>query len=100
MIFVSLVVSLLMTLVIETPIARLQKIPLRRAIAVNVLTNPSAVILYHWAVFLNLNLFAVVIILELLVVITEGQLYKGYHRHPWRFSIAVNTLSFAMGLLL
>ncbi len=100
MIFVSLIVSLTLTLVIELPIARIQRIPLKRAIAVNVLTNPLAVILYHWAKYFSFNIIIIILFIELLVVITEGYFYRGYHPHPWVFSIAVNTISFGIGLLL
>ncbi len=98
MIFVSLIISLLITLAVEVPIAMWQKIPLKRAVAVNVLTNPIVVIVYHWAKFYSLPIMWVVATLEVGAVIAEGYFYKGHHAHPWIFALCANALSFGLGM--
>ncbi len=100
MIFVSLLISLVLTLIIETPIALLNKIPLKRIIQVNLLTNPAVVIIYSWAKYFNLQLIAFVVILEVLAIILEGYFYKGYHSKPYYLSLILNFLSFSIGITL
>lgn len=100
MIFISLAISLLATLIIEVPIAYWQKIPWKLAMLVNLLTNPVVVITYHWAIRYHFEVIFVVMLLEILVVVVEGYFYRNNHSHPWRFSFCANALSFGIGLLL
>lgn len=100
MIFISLLISLLLTFAIEVPIAYMQKIPLKVAFSVNLITNPTVVILYHWAKYYQLPIIWVVIVLEIAAIIFEGYFYKDYYKKPWRFALCVNALSFGIGLLL
>ena len=100
MIFISLFISLLLTFVIEVPIAYMQKIPLKVAFYVNLITNPTVVILYHWAKYYKFPIIWFVIVIEIAAIIIEGYFYKDYYKKPWRFSLCVNALSFTIGLLL
>ncbi len=100
MIFTYLLISLSLTLIIELTIARINKISLKYAIMVNIITNPTTVILYYWAYSLNLNLTITIIILEICVILAEYILYKGIHKRPLLFSIIVNLSSFGIGFIL
>lgn len=63
---------------------------------VNLITNPPVVLLCH---ILDGG-WLLVACLEVLVILSEGSLYRysGRFDRPFRFSLAANVLSFAMGL--
>ncbi len=97
MIFVSLLISLALTLIIELPLAHLFKIPIKRALSVNILTNPVVVLLFHWASFLSLPTLPIVVILEVCAIATEGYFYRGYHKRPFLVSVIMNVISYSVG---
>ena len=100
--------SLLLTLVFEVSffllLAKKNKKDLLLLILVNILTNPALVLLY-WLIVLysNFNSFLSIIILELSAILVESFYYRRYgeeFHHPFIFSIAANTFSFGLGLLI
>ncbi len=106
----SLVVSLILTIIIEVPIAILLGIRGKNdiliAIMVNVLTNPVVVFTANCILMLN-NVFiynVVVAILEISAVVVEFLLYKKYLRRykksPFLLSLICNSISFGTGLLI
>ncbi len=102
----SLGVSLAVTLTIELCVAclcRLRGRELLLVVLVNCLTNPLVVLLC-WLVRAGTALprFAAELPLEVLVVLAEGALYrqKSTMRHPWRFSLTANAVSYLSGVLL
>lgn len=100
MIFISLAVSLFLTLIIEVPFVCLMKGSWKLAVMVNVLTNPVVVIIYHWVKFMNGPIIMIVIIMEIVAIYVEGVFYKQIHSSPWKISICANLLSFGIGLFL
>jgi len=72
-------------------------------ILVNTLTNPPVVLLYWLAFYYtNRNTTVIKIPLELFAVLTEGFIYKRYAqsiKKPFLFSLAANTFSFALGII-
>lgn len=100
MIFVSLGMSLLLTLLVEVPLATLFKIPVKLAVLLNIFTNPVVVLCYHWGQVLSLHAFLLVILLEVFAILVETYFYKEYHRHPFICSVFLNVLSFSIGLFL
>lgn len=105
--FRALGISLILTELVESGVALWLKkhgTALIIVILVNVLTNPP-VELISLAVFrINPDLFIIwIIIAETSVVAVEAMIYRKWRElfpHPWRFSILLNTVSFAAGLLL
>jgi len=104
----SLALSLALTLVFEAGffllIGKRDKKDLLLLLLVNVLTNP-VVVLSFWlvALYTEWNPYIVLILLELFAVLTEGYYYKRYgrsFRRPYLFSVAANTFSFGIGLLI
>ncbi len=100
MIFLYLLLSLLITLIIEIPIAYLNKISVKYALMVNVVTNPMAVIIYYWSIYLQFNSTVTIILIEILVVLAEWLLYKNLHKKPFLLSVIINAISFGIGFLL
>lgn len=105
-IFLSLGVSLTLTLVLESCYAILHRVrrdDLRLILLANVLTNP-VVVLCHQAAgrFWPAGLGLVTVVMELWAVGTEGCLYhsRSSLKHPWRFSIGANLISYLIGYLL
>ena len=105
-IFLSLGVSLTLTLVLESCYAILHRVrgeDLRLVLLTNVLTNP-AVVLFHQMTrrFWGSGLGLVTVVLELWAVGTEGYLYRSRSslKHPWRFSIGANLISYWIGYFL
>ena len=105
--FLSLGASLALTLAAELGLAlacRHRGRTLLLVALVNVLTNPlvvqAALLWRHCALP---GYAAAVAVLELLAVWLEGLIYRksrlGF-AHPYGFSLAANTLSFGLGLLL
>ncbi len=109
--FISLGVSLALTLVIEL-VAALVSGKRRKALLivalVNVLTNPIVVLTVRAVPALS-RLHAgelrvlIIAIMEALAFSVEALLYrewKQFFPHPWRFSLIVNGLSFLIGLII
>ena len=101
----SMIVSLLLTLLLEDLFALLWGIrntqDLILVLLVNILTNPVVVFCYHATHFYAPNkLTAAVALLELAAVCIEWLLYRwSAHsiRHPFAFSLFANLFSFCMG---
>ena len=105
---IALAISLGLTLVFETGFflvtGKRNKKDLLLVILVNTLTNPVIVLLY-WLAYFNANWNTTItkIPLEIFAVLTEGYLYKKYAqsiKRPFLFSLAANTVSFTMGILI
>ena len=96
----TLLFSLALTEVLECGFARgvgLRGRALLLCALVNLITNPPVVLLSQllgggWLLIAGL---------ELVVVATEGLLYRysGLYTHPFRFSLFANVLSFCFGLV-
>ena len=105
-IFLSLAVSLLLTLALELCFALLWGVEQRDLTLValaNVLTNPVVVLCYTLTEsFIPRLLIPAVAVLELGAVIVEGWLFhtRGAIRFPWAFSLCANLFSFTIGLIL
>lgn len=105
-IFLSLGVSLSLTLVLESCYAILYRVrgnDLRLVLLANTLTNPVVVLCHQLAGrFWPAGLGLVTLVMELCAVGTEGYLYHGRSgfKHPWRFSICANLISYMIGYLL
>ena len=99
--FLTLGISLALTLAVEVPVAALwglRRRDLLLAALVNVLTNPAVVLLHALfpAPWLTLTL-------EAAAVGAEGFCYRRFGaavRRPWLLALAANALSFSLGLLL
>lgn len=105
----GLVISLLLTLILELGYALFwgirDKHDLRLAVLVNVLTNPVVVFTVYFVRFRRLHVHYgwVTLIMEVLAVVTEALLYRKHARtirRPWLFSLSANAFSFAMGELI
>lgn len=94
-------ISLLMTLVLELPILLLfgaRRKDLLLFLLVNILTNPAVVLLS--VVFGNGR--GVQLVLEGIVILTEGLYYRKYAediRRPLACSLAANGFSYGMGMI-
>ena len=105
-IFLSLAVSLLLTLALELAFALVWRVDRRDLPAValaNLLTNPIVVLCYHGASwYVPRLLAAVTLALELWAVGTEGLIYQRRSQivRPWTFSLCANALSFLTGLFI
>lgn len=105
-IFVSLAVSLALTLVLESGFSLLWGVGKRDLALValaNVLTNPVVVLCHTLtAIFIPAALPPVTFILEAGAVLAEGRLFstRGGIRFPWVFSLCANLFSFFIGLLI
>ena len=104
----SLVVSLLLTIVLETGFSLLagkrnQK-DLLLIMLVNILTNPVVVLLYWLAkLYTDWNIIIIMILLELFAVLAEGYCYKKYgqdFKRPYIFSFSANMFSCWTGVLI
>ena len=104
----SLGMSLLLTLVLELGTGYLYGIREKKDIVlltlVNILTNPLVVLSYYLVVhYSNMNRIAIVIVLEVMAIITEGYYYRTYGKtftHPMLFALCANIFSFSIGQLL
>lgn len=103
--FLSLGVSLGLTLVLELAFAliwRVERSDLPAVALANLLTNPIVVLCHHGAAwYFPKYLPAVILALELWAVGTEGFIYRRRSQiaRPWAFSLCANGLSFLSGLL-
>lgn len=105
---ISLVVSLLLTLVLECGfffiVGKSDKKDLLLLVLVNVLTNPL-VVLTFWLIqsYTYWNAYIVLVVLEVLAVVVEGGYYKKFgesFKRPFLFALAANAFSFLSGLLI
>ena len=104
----ALVISLILTIVLETAFflftGKRDKKDLLLLVLVNIITNPIVVLLYWLAIlYTNWHTALIIIPLELFAVLTEGYYYKKYGRgfhHPYLFSLAANIFSFGIGLII
>ena len=101
----SLGLSLLLTLILEVSFLFLLRVRDKKdivlVILVNILTNPLVVMSYFIVVhYSHINRIAVVIVLELLAIITEGYYFRAYgknFRHPMLISLGANLFSYCIG---
>lgn len=104
--FLSLAVSLGLTLVLELAFAliwRVERSDLPAVALANLLTNPIVVLCHHAAAwYVPKYVPAVTLALELWAAGTEGVIYRRRSQiaRPWAFSLCANGLSFLSGLLL
>ena len=103
----SLGISLGLTLAVELAAARLagkRGRALAVVVLVNVLTNPPVVLtVLLWRRCGLPHRMLLIAALELLAVLTEGAVYRGWREdfpHPWRFSLTLNVLSYGLGEIL
>lgn len=103
-VFLSLAVSLLLTLALELGFALLWGVDRRDLPLValaNVLTNPVVVLFYTAAgSFAPELLLPAAAVLEAGAVVVEGWLFhtRGGIRFPWAFALCANLFSFTLGL--
>jgi len=103
-----LVISLLMTLILEEIFAILWGLRGKRELIlvalVNVLTNPPVVLLYRTATgFWHWNANLVTLILEAAAVIVEWWCYRLFSeqvRKPFEFALLINLFSFIIGRII
>ena len=104
----SLVVSLILTIVLESAFFLLtgkrRKKDLALLVLVNVITNPVVVLIYWLSyMYADWNLALVIIPLEAFAILTEGYCYKKFgeeFKRPYLFSLCVNGFSFGIGVLI
>ena len=104
----SLIISLLLTIALETGFFLLtgkrDKKDFLLAVLVNILTNPVVVLSYYILVtYTSYNIHVIIIPLELFAIITEGYYYKKYgrtFRRPYLFSAAANMFSYWIGVII
>ena len=106
----SLIISLLLTILIELSISTFLGIKTRNdiriVILVNICTNPIVVYIANILKLLNNNLLYIltVILLEIIVVFVEFRLYnkylKNYKKSKFILSLVNNISSYMIGILL
>ena len=104
----TLVVSLLLTLILEELFALLWGLRGRRELTVvalvNILTNPVVVLCYHTAVGLfGWSAVAVTAVLEISAVIVEWLYYRACSeqlKKPLLFALLANAFSYGMGCVI
>ena len=105
-IFISLAVSLILTLVLELAFALLWRVARRDltlVALVNVLTNPVVVLCHALvALWIPTLLLPVTLALEIGAVLVEGWLFatRSEIHFPWGFALCANLFSFVLGLLI
>jgi len=106
--FETLLISLLLTEVLELCFAYILKIrnksDLLLVLVVNVITNPPVVLLsYLFNTRTGVPQFLTVSVLETAAILTEGLYYRRYAeaiKRPFLFSLGVNAFSYLTGLLI
>ena len=106
----SLIVSLVLTLIIELSICLILGIRKKHDIYVvllaNICTNPIVVYIANCLKLLNNDILynSIIVILEIMVVIVEFELYKRYltiyKKSPFVLSLINNALSFGIGIII
>ena len=105
-VFLSLAVSLTLTLLLELGLAlcwRVRKSDLRAVALANLLTNPVVVLCHLTArYYLPAFLPFVTAVSELSAFAAEGFLYSARSRirRPWLFSLCANLFSYTVGIIL
>lgn len=107
---ISLIVSLLLTIIIEISISFIigirEKEDLKVVFWTNVLTNPVVVYIANCIKILNNNVIynIVVFIMEVLVIIVEFIIYKRFlnykKKSPLLISSVNNIISFSLGIII
>ena len=106
-IWLSLAISLGLTLILELAFAAIVGIRLKKDLllvcAVNVASNPPAVLI-HWfcMAYAFCQPLLSIILIETMVILTEAYFYRRYTdmRRPFLFSISANLFSFGIGAIL
>ena len=104
--FLSLAVSLGLTLALELAFAliwRVERSDLPAVALANLLTNPVVVLCHHGAAwYCPQYLLAATLVLELWAAGTEGVNYRRRSQiaRPWTFSLCANLLSYCAGLFI
>ena len=106
----SLIISLILTIIIELFVSLILGIreidDIKVIILINICTNPIVVYIANCLILLNNNFLynVVTIVLEILVVIVEFKLYKQYLRTYKKSTLSLslinNILSFGLGLII
>jgi hypothetical protein len=104
----SLIVSLILTLLLEEGFALISGIRHRKDLLlvflVNALTNPVVVLCYILATaYAGWSPIPVLLFLETAAFVSEALYYKAYAAtiaHPFRFSALANAASFGIGLVI
>ena len=104
----NLLLSLVLTILIEVPLAALigirKKKDLRLVLLVNIVTNPVVVLSYNTLVLVTLwNLWWIKAVLEVLAVACEAWYYKRYGteiKHPIGLAVLLNVISFGIGCVM
>jgi len=107
-ILTSLVISLLLTIVLEVGFfyvsGKRHKKDLLLVVMVNIFTNPIVVMSYWLAmIFTSLSVVFVLIPLEIFAVLAEGRYYSKYghdFKRPYLFSAIANLFSYSTGMLI
>ncbi len=107
---ISLIVSLLLTIIIEISISFIigirEKEDLKVVFWTNVLTNPVVVYIANCVKLLNNNVIynIIVFIMEVLVIIVEFSIYKKFldykKKSPLLISSINNIISFSLGIII
>lgn len=109
--FESLVISVILTVMIEVTLSILIGLSTEKNIEtviwINCITNPIIVGITNLIYILSQNLIArniVLIILEIVVIFVEGALFKKFLKDlkikPYLYSLYLNVLSFGIGLII
>ena len=107
---ISLIISLILTIIIESSVSFIigirDKEDLKVVLWVNILTNPIVVYIANCLKLLNNNVAynIVVVIMEILVIIVECIVYKKYldykKKSPLLISSLNNIISFSLGIII
>ena len=107
---ISLIVSLLLTIIIEISISFIigirEKEDLKVIFWANVLTNPVVVYIANCVKLLNNNVIynIVVLIMEVLVIIVEFYIFKKFLNYKKKFPLLIasinNIISFSLGCII
>lgn len=107
---ISLIISLLLTIIIEISISFIIGIrnieDLKVVLWVNVLTNPVVVYISNFLKLFNNNVMYIILvcIMEVVVIIVEFVIYKKHldykEKSPLLISIINNIVSFSLGIII
>lgn len=105
----SIVISFFLTIIIEyivmEGVIREKKSCLKQFILINLITNPIIVLIFNILNLVNFKYILVtIIILEIIVVIVEGKLYKFFlkeNKNKWYInSLILNLTSYLLGIVI
>ncbi len=109
LILCSMLISFFLTIMIEFIIMELiireKKNYLKAFILINLITNPTIVLIYSILYLINFKYILVItIILEVIVVVIEGKLYKVFlneNKNIWYVnSLILNSFSYLLGCII